>query len=84
VGEHRRGPREPGHDDQRRPAAVVPVAQPRRHGAFDIAVGLPPGADPAPWAKAGATWWMPEFSPEALSLDEVRGVLRDGPAPETP
>ncbi|XVQ11564.1 LLM class flavin-dependent oxidoreductase [Spirillospora sp. CA-255316] len=46
---------------------------------YDIAVALPPGADPAPYAKAGATWWLTEFSPETVSLDEVRGVLRDGP-----
>lgn len=61
---------------------VAMITQLRRHatGPFDIAVGLPPGADPAPWAKAGATWWMPEFTPESLSLDEVRGVLRGGPA----
>lgn len=47
---------------------------------FDVAVALPPGADPARYAKAGATWWMAEFEPEAVSLDRVRGVLRDGPA----
>jgi hypothetical protein len=41
---------------------------------------LPPGTDPAPYAKAGATWWLTEFDPEAVSLDQVRGVLRDGPA----
>jgi alkanesulfonate monooxygenase SsuD/methylene tetrahydromethanopterin reductase-like flavin-dependent oxidoreductase (luciferase family) len=45
---------------------------------FDIVVGPPAGADPAPWARAGATWWLPEFPP-GVSLDEVRGVLRDGP-----
>jgi hypothetical protein len=37
------------------------------------------GADPTPYAKAGATWWLTEFSPETVSLDQVRGVLRDGP-----
>jgi alkanesulfonate monooxygenase SsuD/methylene tetrahydromethanopterin reductase-like flavin-dependent oxidoreductase (luciferase family) len=47
---------------------------------FDIAVGPPAGADPAPWAKAGATWWLPELAPEAASPDRVRGLLRDGPA----
>ncbi|MEU5878980.1 LLM class flavin-dependent oxidoreductase [Spirillospora sp. NPDC047279] len=49
-------------------------------GAFDIAVGPPVGVDPAPYAAAGATWWLPEFDPEAFTLDEVRGVVRDGPA----
>jgi alkanesulfonate monooxygenase SsuD/methylene tetrahydromethanopterin reductase-like flavin-dependent oxidoreductase (luciferase family) len=47
---------------------------------YDVAVALPPGADPAPYASAGATWWLAEFEPEAVSLDQVRGVLRDGPA----
>ncbi|MCZ4124952.1 LLM class flavin-dependent oxidoreductase [Streptomyces sp. H39-S7] len=46
---------------------------------YDIAVALPPGADPAPYAEAGATWWLAEFAPEHVSLDQVRGVLRDGP-----
>ncbi len=47
---------------------------------YDIAVALPPGTDAAPYARAGATWWLTEFDPEGLSLDHVRGVLRDGPA----
>lgn len=45
---------------------------------YDIAVGLPPDADPGPYIAAGATWWMPDFPPE-VTLDRVRGVLRDGP-----
>jgi hypothetical protein len=44
------------------------------------AIALPPGTDPAPYAEAGATWWLTEFDPEAVSLEQVRGVLRDGPA----
>ncbi|MFI0453793.1 LLM class flavin-dependent oxidoreductase [Actinomadura sp. 6N118] len=47
---------------------------------YDIAIALPPGTDPAPYAKAGATWWLTEFDPDELTADEVRGVLRDGPA----
>ncbi len=47
--------------------------------AYDIAVGLPIGVDPLPYVEAGATWWMPEFPPEEVSLDKVRVVLRDGP-----
>jgi alkanesulfonate monooxygenase SsuD/methylene tetrahydromethanopterin reductase-like flavin-dependent oxidoreductase (luciferase family) len=46
---------------------------------YDIAVDLPPGTDVAPYAEAGATWWMTGIEPGA-SLDEVRGVMRDGPA----
>jgi alkanesulfonate monooxygenase SsuD/methylene tetrahydromethanopterin reductase-like flavin-dependent oxidoreductase (luciferase family) len=61
---------------------VATIADLRQHSTapYEIAVGLPPGADPAPYAKAGATWWMPEFPPESVSLDQVRGVLREGPA----
>jgi alkanesulfonate monooxygenase SsuD/methylene tetrahydromethanopterin reductase-like flavin-dependent oxidoreductase (luciferase family) len=47
---------------------------------YDIAVALPAGADPAPYVDAGATWLMAEFAPTTVSLDHVRGVLRDGPA----
>ena len=47
---------------------------------YDIAVARPPGTDLAPYATAGATWWLTEFEPGAVSLDHVRGVLRDGPA----
>ena len=50
-----------------------------RDTPFDIAVGLPPSTDPAPYARAGATWGLAEFAPDTVSLDEVRGVLRDGP-----
>jgi alkanesulfonate monooxygenase SsuD/methylene tetrahydromethanopterin reductase-like flavin-dependent oxidoreductase (luciferase family) len=49
-------------------------------GPYDVAVALPPGTDPTGYARAGATWWMPDFDPETICLDQVRGVLRDGPA----
>jgi hypothetical protein len=49
-------------------------------GPYDVAVALPPGTDPAGYAAAGATWWMPDFDPGTVCLDQVRGVLRDGPA----
>ena len=38
-----------------------------------------PAADPAPWVAAGATWLLTETDPETLTLDAVRGILRDGP-----
>jgi alkanesulfonate monooxygenase SsuD/methylene tetrahydromethanopterin reductase-like flavin-dependent oxidoreductase (luciferase family) len=52
------------------------IAGLRRHATSrgDIAVALPPGTDLAPYADAGATWWLAEFQPEAVSLDQVRGV----------
>lgn len=46
---------------------------------YDIAVALSPGADPALSAKAGATWWPADLPPETVSLDRMRGVLREGP-----
>ncbi len=48
--------------------------------SFEIAAALPPGTDVAPYAEVGATWWMTEFEP-GVSLDEVLGVVRDGPVP---
>lgn len=48
---------------------------------YDVAVGLPLGTDPMPYAEAGATWWMPDLAPDTLSRDQVRDVVRDGPAP---
>lgn len=68
------------HPDQL--AASVATISELREGemaSFDVAVALPPGADPEPYAKAGATWWLPEIDP-GTPLDTVRGVLRDGPA----
>jgi alkanesulfonate monooxygenase SsuD/methylene tetrahydromethanopterin reductase-like flavin-dependent oxidoreductase (luciferase family) len=49
---------------------------------YDVAVALPPGTDLAPYTEAGATWWLTEFEP-VTSLDQVRGVVRDGP-PDSP
>jgi alkanesulfonate monooxygenase SsuD/methylene tetrahydromethanopterin reductase-like flavin-dependent oxidoreductase (luciferase family) len=47
---------------------------------YDVAVSLPPGDDPAPYAAAGATWWLVEFPWDAVSVDQVRAVIGDGPA----
>lgn len=47
---------------------------------YDIAVPVRPGADPSAYVAAGATWCLTEFEPEEMTLDHVRGVLRDGPA----
>jgi alkanesulfonate monooxygenase SsuD/methylene tetrahydromethanopterin reductase-like flavin-dependent oxidoreductase (luciferase family) len=48
-------------------------------GPYDVAVGGPPGTDPRPYAAVGATWWMETFPWDAVSVDEIRGVLREGP-----
>jgi hypothetical protein len=49
---------------------------------FDVVAALPVGTDPAPYASAGATWWLVEFPWDEVSVDQVRGVIHDGPAPE--
>jgi alkanesulfonate monooxygenase SsuD/methylene tetrahydromethanopterin reductase-like flavin-dependent oxidoreductase (luciferase family) len=49
-------------------------------GSFDIAVELEPGSDPAPFAAAGATWALVAFAWDPVSVEQVRGVIRDGPA----
>jgi len=46
---------------------------------YDVVIGLPSGTDLAPYAAAGATWWAASFSPYDVTVDQVRGVLRDGP-----
>lgn len=46
---------------------------------FDVVAEVDPAADPAPWVAAGATWLLTETDPETLTLDAVRGILRDGP-----
>ncbi|MGW1990401.1 LLM class flavin-dependent oxidoreductase [Embleya sp. NPDC001921] len=68
------------HPDQL--AEAVGTLTELRHGemaSYDIAIALPPGVDPEPYARAGATWWFPELDP-GVRLDTVRGVVRDGPA----
>jgi hypothetical protein len=49
----------------------------------DIVAELPPGTDPAPYASAGATWCLVAVPWDGLSVDLVRGVILDGPAPAT-
>ncbi|WP_290061869.1 LLM class flavin-dependent oxidoreductase [Amycolatopsis solani] len=48
-------------------------------GPFDYVAEIQPGDDGSAYARAGATWLLTGFDPEALSVDQVRGVLRDGP-----
>jgi alkanesulfonate monooxygenase SsuD/methylene tetrahydromethanopterin reductase-like flavin-dependent oxidoreductase (luciferase family) len=47
---------------------------------YDVIAALPPGADPEPYGAVGATWWLVEFPSEVVSVDQVRGVIREGPA----
>ena len=48
---------------------------------YDVVAALPLDADPAPHALAGATWWTVEFAWDEVSVEQVRSVIRDGPAP---
>jgi alkanesulfonate monooxygenase SsuD/methylene tetrahydromethanopterin reductase-like flavin-dependent oxidoreductase (luciferase family) len=47
---------------------------------YDVVAALPPGGDPAPYEAAGATWWLVGLPWDEVSVDRVRGVIRDGPA----
>jgi len=62
-------------------AELVGELRGRRSSAapFEIAVEGWPGDDPAPWAAAGATWWLIRFSPFDVDAAAVRGVIGDGP-----
>ena len=48
---------------------------------LDVAIGLPVGVDPLPYAAAGATWWLPEFAPGVALQDIVNAVNEVGAAP---
>jgi alkanesulfonate monooxygenase SsuD/methylene tetrahydromethanopterin reductase-like flavin-dependent oxidoreductase (luciferase family) len=47
-------------------------------GPYDIVTEIEPGQDPTPYAAAGATWCLVAFPPESVTIDLVRGVIRDG------
>ena len=46
---------------------------------FDVIVDLPPGDDPGPWARAGATWLVTDFGIQP-TVAEVREAINAGPA----
>jgi alkanesulfonate monooxygenase SsuD/methylene tetrahydromethanopterin reductase-like flavin-dependent oxidoreductase (luciferase family) len=76
-----------GLDEPEQLAEIVADLAARRREAggdireqYDVVVALPPGDDPAPYAAAGATWWLVEFPWDAPSVDQVRAVIREGPA----
>jgi alkanesulfonate monooxygenase SsuD/methylene tetrahydromethanopterin reductase-like flavin-dependent oxidoreductase (luciferase family) len=48
-------------------------------GPWTVAVQGLPGADPSPWADAGATWWLTRFSPADLLPAQVLEVTSAGP-----
>lgn len=44
--------------DQLAEAAGIVAEERGTIDGFDLVVSQPQGSDPAPWAKAGATWWL--------------------------
>lgn len=46
---------------------------------FDVVVAAEDGLDPAALVAAGATWLLTDLDPTTLTLDAVRGIVRDGP-----
>jgi alkanesulfonate monooxygenase SsuD/methylene tetrahydromethanopterin reductase-like flavin-dependent oxidoreductase (luciferase family) len=73
------------HPEQLAETAAELVALRRKAGRdptepYDVVVALPPGDDPAPYVPAGATWWLVDFPWDPVSVDQVRAVIRDGPA----
>jgi alkanesulfonate monooxygenase SsuD/methylene tetrahydromethanopterin reductase-like flavin-dependent oxidoreductase (luciferase family) len=47
---------------------------------YEVIAEREPGTDPAPYREAGATWWLVAPDWERISVDRVRGVIREGPA----
>jgi len=45
---------------------------------FELIAEAEPGADPAPWEAAGATWFLPDFGPEPAALADVRAAIEAG------
>jgi alkanesulfonate monooxygenase SsuD/methylene tetrahydromethanopterin reductase-like flavin-dependent oxidoreductase (luciferase family) len=45
---------------------------------FDVIVAIPPGDDPVPWERAGATWTVTDFGIQPTTA-EVRRVIDAGP-----
>jgi alkanesulfonate monooxygenase SsuD/methylene tetrahydromethanopterin reductase-like flavin-dependent oxidoreductase (luciferase family) len=45
---------------------------------FDVIVDIPPGEDPVPWARAGATWTVTDLGMQP-TVAQVREVIDAGP-----
>lgn len=56
-----------------------------RHGGdldgYDVVAQGEPGADPAPWVEAGATWWLTSFGAWDVTVEAVREAIDSGPPP---
>ena len=66
-------------------AAMVADVAAHRGGlaGFDVVARGAPGDDPAPWAAAGATWWLTTL-PVRSSAAAVRAVIAAGPPRGSP
>jgi alkanesulfonate monooxygenase SsuD/methylene tetrahydromethanopterin reductase-like flavin-dependent oxidoreductase (luciferase family) len=63
------------------PTAIDDIARHRAEGmaAYDVVVQAPPGADPEPWDRAGATWVLTTFDPFTAAPASVLEVIERGP-----
>jgi len=68
----------PGPEALAEIVAQVAAERPPDAGPFDVVVSNPPGADPAPWAAAGATWCLTGFGPRPTD-HAVRAAIDAGP-----
>ena len=69
-----------GPDELADAVAAVHALRDPTAGAFDIAVEVTPGMDPAPYVEAGATWCLTNFEPQGTTVEHVRGVIKEGPS----
>ena len=60
-------------------AALRQTSEPMSATPYDVAVAVAPDSDPQAHVAAGATWLLVEFEPDGVSVDQVRGVARNGP-----
>jgi hypothetical protein len=67
----------PGPEALAELAAEVRELRAGAEGPFDLVVESPPGADPAPWEAAGATWVLTGFDRQAPA-SEVRAAIEAG------
>ncbi|MFI6321117.1 LLM class flavin-dependent oxidoreductase [Nonomuraea sp. NPDC050556] len=54
-------------------AEIVATMRPDR--PYDFVVSLADGVDPAPYERAGATWWLTHFDPHTITLAQARATL---------
>lgn len=67
-------------------AELASAARALRHEAgvdpeapYDVIASLEAGVDPAPYAAAGATWWLVESPSLSASAAQIRDIIRNGP-----